>query len=628
MTKYWGYSAFREKQKSIIDSVLEGKDTLALLPTGGGKSICYQVPALAKPGLTLVVSPLIALMHDQVENLKSKGIKAIAITSGMSAKQIDILLDNAIYGDTKLLYVSPERLKTHLFQVRFQKMNVNLIAVDEAHCISQWGYDFRPSYLDIAELRKIKPAVPVLALTATATPQVVKDIQNKLNFVIGNVIQKSFFRSNLIYSTYLTTNKKNRIEEFIRQQTGTGIIYCGTRKSVKELALYLIQKKISADFYHAGLDFETRRAKQQDWMQERTRVIVSTNAFGMGIDKPNVRFVIHYDIPDTIEAYFQEAGRAGRDEKEAKAVLFFEKKDINQLVEKTNTRYPSLDKIKSIYNAVANHLQVAFGAGKDERYPIEINDFCNKYNFLLMETYNALRFLELTGYIQLTESAYSPAKLKMNATSMQLYQEQVKDKNMNTVIQFILRTNMGIFEDYSNINEFIIAQKTGLTKQIVIDKIQQLHKLELADYIPQTDQPQITFLTERLPESHLEISPRFYHERKEIAFEKMKSMVQFLESDECRSVLLLRYFGETESKACGQCSVCLEKIKQQSLSELDKAVFQKIKQQLYQNSEISVSYVIDHFSTIKREDILQILRVLADHNLIRISSDGQDIFVN
>lgn len=628
MTKYWGYSAFREKQKSIIDSVLEGKDTLALLPTGGGKSICYQVPALAKPGLTLVVSPLIALMHDQVENLKSKGIKAIAITSGMSAKQIDILLDNAIYGDTKLLYVSPERLKTHLFQVRFQKMNVNLIAVDEAHCISQWGYDFRPSYLDIAELRKIKPAVPVLALTATATPQVVKDIQNKLNFVIGNVIQKSFFRSNLIYSTYLTTNKKNRIEEFIRQQTGTGIIYCGTRKSVKELALYLIQKKISADFYHAGLDFETRRTKQQDWMQERTRVIVSTNAFGMGIDKPNVRFVIHYDIPDTIEAYFQEAGRAGRDEKEAKAVLFFEKKDINQLVEKTNTRYPSLDKIKSIYNAVANHLQVAFGAGKDERYPIEINDFCNKYNFLLMETYNALRFLELTGYIQLTESAYSPAKLKMNATSMQLYQEQVKDKNMNTVIQFILRTNMGIFEDYSNINEFIIAQKTGLTKQIVIDKIQQLHKLELADYIPQTDQPQITFLTERLPESHLEISPRFYHERKEIAFEKMKAMVQFLESDECRSVLLLRYFGETESKACGQCSACLEKIKQENLSELDKAVFQKIKQQLYQNSEISVSYVIDHFSTIKREDILQILRVLADHNLIRISSDGQDIYVN
>ncbi|MBK9191913.1 MAG: RecQ family ATP-dependent DNA helicase [Crocinitomicaceae bacterium] len=627
MTKYWGYSAFREKQKEIIDSVLSGRDTLALLPTGGGKSICYQVPALAKPGLTLVISPLIALMHDQVENLKSKGIKAIAITSGMSAKQIDILLDNAVYGETKLLYVSPERLKTHLFQVRFQKMNINLTAVDEAHCISQWGYDFRPAYLDIAELRKIKPNVPVMALTATATTQVVKDIQDKLNFVQGAVIQKSFFRSNLIYSTYLTTNKKNRAEEFLRQNSGTGIIYCATRKSVKELASHLIQKKIAADFYHAGLDFETRKTKQQDWMEERTRIIVSTNAFGMGIDKPNVRFVIHYDIPDTIEAYFQEAGRAGRDEKEAKAVLFFEKKDINQLVEKTNTRYPSLDKIKAIYNALGNHLQVAFGAGKEERYPIDINDFCNKYNFQLMETYNALRFLELTGYIQLTESAYTPAKLKINATSIQLYQEQVKDKNMNTVIQFILRTNMGIFEDYSNINEFIIAQKTGLTKQIVIEKIKLLHKLELADYIPQTDQPQITFLTERLPETHLEISPRFYHERKEIAFEKMKSIVQFLESDECRSVLLLKYFGESDGQNCGQCSACLEKKKQENLSNLDKSVFHKIKQQLYQNSEVSVSFVLDHFSDVSREDILQILRALADHSLIRISDDGQHIFV-
>ena len=625
MSKYWGYDAFRDKQQDVVSSVLEGKDTLALLPTGGGKSICYQVPALVMPGLCLVISPLIALMHDQVENLKKRGIKAIAITSGMSKKQIDIQLDNVIYGDTKLLYVSPERLKTHLFLARFQKMNINLIAVDEAHCISQWGYDFRPAYMEIAELRKLKPNVPVLALTATATENVVQDIKDKLGFINGAVIRKSFFRSNLTYSTFLVPNKKNRIEEYLRQNNGCGIIYCATRKGVKELAQHLLTKNISIDFYHAGLDFDERKQKQQDWLSEKTRVIVSTNAFGMGIDKSNVRFVLHYDIPETIEAYFQEAGRAGRDEKPAEAHLYFEEHDITALIEKVNTKFPPIEQIKNIYNALGNHFQVAFGAGKEERYPIEINAFCNKYNFQLLEVYNGLKFLEATGYLELSEGSYTPAKLKITGTQIQLYQEQVKDQNLNTIIQFMLRSHMGIFDDYVNINEFIIAQKTKLNKKEVVEKLNYLTKLELVDYVPQSDQPHVTYLTERLPDSNLIFSPRFYKDRKDIAFDKMKSMIRYLESDECRSVLLLRYFGEQESEDCGFCSACTLKNKRLKLSQLTKKIDALIQSELTKKSEIATTYLIDTFKSENRNDVLSCLRELADLNKIKMDPTAQQI---
>lgn len=625
MAKYWGYDAFRDKQAAIVEQVLSGRDTLALLPTGGGKSICYQVPALAKPGLCLVISPLIALMHDQVENLKKRGIKAVAITAGMSKKQIDIQLDNAIYGDTKLLYVSPERLKNHLFLTRFQKMNVNLIAVDEAHCISQWGYDFRPAYLEIAELRKLKPHIGLLALTATATEQVVKDIQEKLLFVNGSVIRKSFFRSNLIYSTHLVPNKKNRIEEYLRQHSGSGIIYCATRKGVKELAAHLMSKKISVDYYHAGLDYEERRQKQENWLHEKTRVIVSTNAFGMGIDKSNVRFVLHFDIPETIEAYFQEAGRAGRDELPAEAHLYYEEHDIEALIEKVNTKFPPIEKIKQVYNALGNHFQVAFGAGKDERYPIEINDFCNKYNFQLMEVYNALKFLEATGYLELSEGTYTPAKMRFIGTQIQLYQEQVKDGPMNTLIQFLLRTHMGIFDDYVNINEYIIGQKIKLTKKEVIEKLNYLQKLDLADYVPQSDEPQVTYLTERLPDTNLSFSPRFYHDRKELAFEKMKAMVSYLESTGCRSVALLHYFGETETADCGYCSACLLK----AIKMADTALFEQIQrflnQQFENGPELATTAVIDRFQQSDRNLVLKCLRELADLNLIQVDPTGHSI---
>ncbi|MBI3135464.1 MAG: RecQ family ATP-dependent DNA helicase [Bacteroidetes bacterium] len=625
MFKYWGYKAFRDRQQDIVKNVLDGKDTLALLPTGGGKSICYQVPALVKPGLCLVVSPLIALMHDQVENLKKRGIKAIAITSGMSKKQIDIQLDNAIYGDTKLLYVSPERLKTTLFIARFQKMNVNLIAIDEAHCISQWGYDFRPAYLEIAELRKLKPNIPLLALTATATEQVVTDIQEKLLFVNGAVIRKSFFRPNLTYSAFLVPNKRNRIEEYLRQHNGSGIIYCATRKGVKELASYLLSKNCSIDYYHAGLDFDERRQKQENWLSEKTRVIVSTNAFGMGIDKPNVRFVLHYDIPETIEAYFQEAGRAGRDEKPAEAHLYFDEHDITALIEKVNTKFPPVEKIKSIYNALGNHFQLAFGAGKEERYPIEINAFCNKYNFQLLEVYNALKFLETTGYLELSEGTYTPAKLKITATQIQLYQEQVKDKNMNTLIQFILRSHMGVFDEYVNINEFIIGQKIKLTKKEVVEKLNYLQKLELIDYVPQSDEPHVTYLTERLPDSNLSFSPRFYKDRKDLAFEKMKAMIRYLESDECKSVVLLRYFGEEETADCGFCSSCILKKMNSGLSGLLKKLDSFIAAEFTREDTIETAKIIDHFNTENRSEVLHCLRQLADLNKIQIDATGQKI---
>ena len=625
LEKYWGYNAFRDKQDSIIQSVLDKKDTLALLPTGGGKSICYQVPGLQMEGLCLVVSPLIALMHDQVSNLKSKGIKAIAITSGMSKKQIDIQLDNAIYGDTKFLYVSPERLKTELFIARFRKMKINLIAVDEAHCISQWGYDFRPAYLEIAELRKLKPGVPLLALTATATEEVVKDIQEKLEFKNGCVVQKSFARENLIYSTHLVPNKKNRIEEFVRQNDGTGIIYCSTRKGVKELSAYLQSKKVAVDFYHAGLDFEVRRQKQENWISEKTRIIVSTNAFGMGIDKSAVRFVLHYDIPETMEAYFQEAGRAGRDEKPANAVLFYEEIDIRHLIEKVNTKFPPLDVIKQIYNALGNHFQLAFGAGKDEHFPIDINEFCVKYNLQLMIAYNALKFLESTGYLELTEGMYQASKIKITGTQLQLYQEQVKDSSMNTLVQFILRTHMGIFDEYANINEFIISQKTKLSKKEVVEKLNYLMKLELIDYVAQNSEPQITYLTERLPEANLTFSPRFYKDRKDIAFDKMKTMIQFLESKECRSVLLLNYFGEKNVIACGKCSACLEKDKSEKYRKIYVLIKHYLTEELAKKNEIETADLIAHFSILNRDDVFETLRWLADIGVISFDETGRKI---
>lgn len=625
LKQYWGYDFFREKQDEIIDSILQKQDTLALLPTGGGKSICFQVPGLFMEGVCVVISPLIALMHDQVDNLKKRGVKAVAITSGMSKRQIDIALDNAVYGDTKFLYVSPERLKTKLFLSRFEKMKVNLIAIDEAHCISQWGYDFRPAYIDIAELKKIKPEVPFLALTATATPKVVIDIQDKLKFKSPNVFQKSFVRENVSYITLQTDNKLNRIIEFSKKLNGSGIIYCSTRKSTKILCKHLIENGISANFYHGGLEQEQRKVKQAAWLSNQTKIMVATNAFGMGIDKPDVRFVLHYDIPESLEAYFQEAGRGGRDLKKARAILFFEPTDLHTLREKIELKFPSIDTIKSIYNTLGNYFQLAIGSGENEQFDFNISDFANKYNHNLITVYNSLKFLELGGFILLNENSYQSSKLKVLVNNYELYQYQVRSKELNNVIQFILRSHMGVFEDYVSINETIICKKLNISIQELKKHLNHLHSNEVVDYSPTFKGSKIQYITERLADNNFSINPKFYKNRKDDAFIKLDAVLEFLDNKTCRSQYLLSYFGESKSEKCGQCNVCL------SIDEstLNNSEYKLIKQAVDETFNEKESFLIEDFIVnqpkFSRQNIIAALRWMSEHDLIYIDKLGKSV---
>ena len=623
LKQYWSFDTFRDKQLEIISNVLDQKDCLALLPTGGGKSICYQVPGLMSEGLCLVVSPLIALMEDQINQLKKRGISATAITSAMSKKQIDIALDNAIYGHTKFLYVSPERLKTHLFKVRFEKMKVNLIAIDEAHCISEWGYDFRPSYLEIAALRKIKPNVPFMALTATATPDVVDDIQEKLEFKTKNVVRRSFERRNLIYNVSQTNNKLNRIEAFLKSNSGSGIIYCATRRKVKELFLKLNEKGYSVDYYHAGLTFEERRAKQASWTNNETQIIIATNAFGMGIDKPDVRFVLHHDIPQSLEAYFQEAGRGGRDEKKAIAHLFFQTEDINDLKEKLELRYPPIETIKRIYNALGNHFQLAIGSGKDETFPLDLADFANKYDLNLVLVFNALKFLEVCGFIGMSENYKQPGRLRFLADNQTLYNFQVRDADLNKIILFVLRTEMGIFDDYVRINEYKIASKTGISIQKVKEKLQYLSQAEAADYIPRTDLPTITYTTERLADNNLSISPKFYKNRKDIAAKKLDAVIHFLTSGACRSQMLLHYFGEANADVCGQCNSCISESTMKP-DDIRKEIMNVAIELSKQSESVRILDLIAQLDAVPETTVLENLRWLADNRKIALDPLGKN----
>lgn len=626
LKKYWGFDFFREKQEEIIESVIHGKDTLALLPTGGGKSLCFQVPGMQMEGVCLVISPLIALMQDQVDNLKKKGINAVAINSNLSKRQIDIALDNAIYGDTKFIYTSPERLKSHLFLARLEKMNINLIAVDEAHCISQWGYDFRPSYLNIVELKKIKPKVPFLALTATATPAVVIDIQEKLKFKTSNVFQKSFERDNVSYITLETNNKLNRIVEFSKKLKGSGIIYCATRRATKDLCKLLLENGISANYYHGGLDQKQRQTKQSDWITNKTKIIVATNAFGMGIDKPDVRFVLHYDIPQSIEAYFQEAGRGGRDLKKARAILFFEPKNLEELKTKVDLKFPPIETIKSIYNAIGNYFQVAFGSGKDESYSFDISEFSDRYNQEIITVYNSLKFLELGGFILLNENTYQPSTLRILVNNYDLYQYQVKDKTLNLIIQFIVRSYMGVFDNYVKIDDYIISKKLKITQQELDKQLNFLHKNGIIDYTPKYKGSKIIYVTERLPDTHFSISPKFYNNRKQDAEIKLKAMLGFLDNTVCRNQYLLNYFGEGKANTCGLCNVCLDI----NDTNLNNPHYQKIKkeveQQFYSKEEFEIENFIITYSNYPRQNIISTLRWMSEHDLIYIDRKGKNVF--
>ncbi len=486
LKQYWGYDSFRDLQEDIIRSVYQGNDTLGLLPTGGGKSITFQVPALAKPGICIVISPLIALMKDQVENLKRRGIKATLLVSGMSQHELLVNLDNATYDkEVKFLYVSPERLQTHLFRLRLPSLKVNLIAVDEAHCISQWGYDFRPSYLAIAEIREYLPGVPILALTATATPEVVDDIQEKLKFRKKNVFQKSFERKNLVYWVEHTERKLNDIVEYSKKNAGTGIIYVRNRRRTVEIATLLQKNGVSADFYHAGLNIEERNRKQDEWKKNKIRIIVSTNAFGMGIDKPDVRFVLHADLPDSLEAYFQEAGRAGRDEKPAKAILFVQTADRDVLVEHFESSFPPIEEVRKIYHALGNYFKIPIGAGKNTDYIFSLEEFSRLYKFKPITVYNVLKMLEMDEYIYLSEDVENPSRIIFKTNREDLYNYQLNNPTDDPFIKLLLRTYSGLFTEYVKIDETFLAKRTNLPEEKIVQWLRKLHKYDIIDYIEQ-----------------------------------------------------------------------------------------------------------------------------------------------
>lgn len=616
LIKYWGHKAFRPLQEDIINSVLAGNDTLALLPTGGGKSICFQVPALAKEGICIVISPLIALMKDQVENLVKRGIKAAAIFSGMTAREIDITLDNCVYGDYKFLYVSPERIETELFKARLEKMNVNLFAIDESHCISQWGYDFRPSYLNIVKLREYKPNVPFLALTATATNDVVKDIQEKLQFKKENILQKSFERKNIAYVVIYEEDKLKRLLKILSKIKGTSIVYVGTRKKTKDIAQFLVRNGVSADYYHAGLTNQERSNKQNNWINNQTRVIVSTNAFGMGIDKPDVRSVVHLDLPNSLEAYFQEAGRAGRDEEKAYAVLLIEQVDRLELEKQIINSFPDIETIKTVYQALANYFQIPIGSALNESYFFDINTFSTQYNLPVFTVFNCLKFLEKEGYILLSEAYYNPSRIKIELNKNELYEFQVKNPNIDVFIKTILRSHTGLFEEFVKIDEFDLAKKLKTTRDKIEKVLDYLLHLHVISYTKQTNLPQITYLTPRLESKTLYISKQHYTERKEVAITKMESVIYYAYSKhKCRSQILLGYFGENDSYRCGVCDVCLERNK----LELSDIEFSNVSDQIKKTlavQHLTINALVNKITGVREDKVIKVIQWLTENDKI------------
>jgi ATP-dependent DNA helicase RecQ len=623
LLKYWGFSSFRPLQEEIIQSVLDGRDTLALLPTGGGKSITFQVPALAMEGLCLVITPLIALMQDQVESLKKKGIKAAAIHSGMYAAEIDTVLNNCRYGDVKILYLSPERLTTDKMRDTLKRIKVNLISVDESHCVSQWGYDFRPPYLRIAEIRQYLPSIPVLALTATATPEVILDIQEKLHFRAENVFRKSFERKNITYFVFLEEDKRRRILNIIKKVKGTGIIYVRNRRQTKEIAEYLLRQGITATWYHAGMDQKEREKSQQAWMKETKQVIVATNAFGMGIDKPNVRFVIHIDLPDSIEAYFQEAGRAGRDEKPSFAVLLYEQGDILEAVKNLETAYPELQKIKDVYQALGNFLKIPIGNGKDYMTEFNIGDFSENYNFPPVIVYNALKFLEKEGFLMLSEAVHTPSRIFIKTDKESLYRFQVENAFFDPFIKTLLRSYSGIFSEFSAIREEDIAKRTSLTTDKVIEILVKLSKLQVIDYIPRTDNPRIVFMENRIESKDLTLSPEYYKDRLRNAQRRTEAMIHYAQSThKCRSQALLAYFGETDSRRCGKCDVCLERNKIE-LTDLEfNSILKEIKP-LLKMKPCSLEELVSLAAFVSEDKVIRAIQWLLDNDKIGMNRERQ-----
>lgn len=620
LSKYWGFTKFRPLQEDIIQSVLDGKDTLALMPTGGGKSLCFQVPALLNPGICIVVSPLIALMKDQVENLKEKGIKAIAIISGMGKREVDIALDNCIYGDIKFLYLSPERLLSELVRVRLRHMPVNLIAIDEAHCISQWGYDFRPSYLHLAELREIHPNVPILALTATATERVAADIQLKLNFKQAQIFRKSFERKNLSYLVYNEENKLRKLFSIAKNVKGTGIVYVRNRRETQEVARQLNMQGISADFYHAGLDTPLRMKKQAAWKNSEVKIIVATNAFGMGIDKSDVRFVVHLDLPESLEAYYQEAGRGGRDEKKAYAVLLYNNSDVFQLKNRFEQQYPSIEEIKQIYHHLGNYYQLAFGAGEGLSLEFDLADFCNRFKLDPFRTLHALKFLEHDEYIALTETVFLASRVQVLSASADLYRFQVEQPTYDQFIKVLLRSYGGIFDQLSAIKESDLGKRLGINRNEVIKILQKLQTLQIVNYIEQTDKPHLVFIKPRVDTLHLLIDRRYHEDRYQIHQLQIESIINFAVNNKCRSQQLLNYFNEAHAPICGVCDVCLENKKASkkagNTDELVKSILNELTKK-----PLHLSQLIESLHIGNDNDKLNVIRMLLDAGTIKVNGE-------
>jgi ATP-dependent DNA helicase RecQ len=556
LKKFWGFDAFRPLQEDIVDAAIYGKDVLALLPTGGGKSICFQVPGIAREGLCLVISPLIALMHDQVNQLQKKGIRAKAITSGMSYRDIDITLDNARFGGLEFLYTSPERLKTPLFIERFKSMQVGLIVVDEAHCISEWGHDFRPPYREINSLRKIHPNVPMIALTATATESVKKDIIDQLELRDVTLFEGPFQRGNISYEVYPVANKVKSILQLVKRfDQQCGIVYCQRRKSVKDVANWLIAQGNRVGIYHGGMDAESRATMMEAWLKGDLPIMVATNAFGMGIDKPNVRFVAHYEFPDNPEAYFQEAGRAGRDGLESRTFVFYEDADLKHMEKTVLQQFPPIQLVKNTYNALCNFINLAVGSGEGETFPLDLKTFISNFNLDLMETYQSLKILEMNGDILFNESVFNPTKIKFAVGNTMLYSFQIKYDSVSNLITLISRSYPGVFDQFQEISEKEFCKRLKITPDVLKKQLQFLEQNGILDIAWRTDLPLITFLHERLPDTYMRLKEEIYEKRKTLALMRWERMKQFLTTPVCRAQFLIQYFGQ-ESEPCGKCDFC------------------------------------------------------------------------
>ena len=616
LKQYWGYDSFRDLQEEIITSIGEGKDTLGLMPTGGGKSITFQVPALAQEGICIVITPLIALMKDQVQNLRKRGIKALAVYSGMTRQEILTALENCIFGDYKFLYISPERLDTDIFRTKLRSMKVSMITVDESHCISQWGYDFRPAYLKIAEIRALLPGIPVLALTATATPEVVKDIQARLDFREENVFRMSFERKNLAYMVRQTDNKTQELLHILRKVPGSAIIYVRNRRRTKEITELLVNEDITADFYHAGLDNAVKDLRQKRWQSGEVRVMVATNAFGMGIDKPDVRIVLHLDLPDSPEAYFQEAGRAGRDGKKAYAVILYTKTDRTTLHRRVVDTFPDKEYILNVYEHLQYYYQMAMGDGFQCVREFNLEEFCRKFKYFPVPVDSALKILTQAGYLEYTDEQDNASRILFTIRRDELYKLREMGTEAEALIQMILRSYTGVFTDYAYISEATLSVRTGLTREQIYNILVTLTKRRIVDYIPHKKTPYIIYTRERQELRFVHIPPAVYEERKARYEARIKAMEEYVISENvCRSRMLLRYFGEKNEHNCGQCDVCLS---HRAEPDISQSTFDGLREQicaLLKEHPMTPAEIASHINTDK-EQLSEVIRFMLDEGLL------------